>query len=229
MTAPTFLLEPAATLLDEPVRIRLFGLPPGVPVGITLRAETFNAEAAAEFASDQAGVVDVGAAAPRRGDYEGVDPMALFWAARFDEGSGFDSMATALAALEPVRYTLRAELDGAPVASTTFVRRVQGYGVACSAVRDGRIRGAFFSPAGATSCPAVLVVGGSDGGTRFQYVAALLAAHGFAALALGYFAHEDLPAELVEIPLEYFVEGIEWLRRRPEVGGRRVGVLGHAL
>ncbi len=226
MTAPAFLLEPAATLLDEPVRIRVVGAPPGATVRMTLRAETFGAEAAAVFASDETGVVDVGAATPLGGDYEGVDPMGLFWAARFDAGIGFHSMVVALAELEPVRYTLRADIDGVPVAPMAFVRRVQGYGVMRSAVREGRLRGTFFSPAGATSCPGVLVVGGSDGGNNFQYVAALLAARGFAALALGYFALEDLPAELVEIPLEYFVTGIEWLRRRPEVGGRRIGVLG---
>ena len=65
-----------------------------------------------------------------------------------------------------------------------------------------------------------------DGGNNFTFVAALLAARGFAALALAYFADQDLPREFVGLPLEYFAEAIEWLRSRAEVGGRRIGVLG---
>jgi dienelactone hydrolase len=76
------------------------------------------------------------------------------------------------------------------------------------------------------AAPAVVVLGGSDGGNHFQYVAALLAAQGFAALSLPYFAYEDLPGDLVEIPLEYFEEAMNWLRERPEVDGDRIGVLG---
>jgi dienelactone hydrolase len=70
------------------------------------------------------------------------------------------------------------------------------------------------------------VLGGSDGGNLYEFVAALLAAHGMAALALAYFAYDDLPRELIGLPVEYFGEAVQWLGQRPEVGRARVGVLG---
>ena len=221
-----FVLEPESARVDEKVRIRLIGLAPDASVRIALRAETFRAEAAADFRADAQGVVDLSAATPIAGDYDEPDAMGLFWAARFDPDAGFHGVIESLARLEPLDYVLRATADGATIATMRFARLIHARGVVRSDVRDGRLRGTYFAPAGAASCPAVLVVGGSDGGNYFRWVAALLAAHGFAALGLSYFADDDLPAEMVEIPLEYFVEAIIWLRARKEVAGRRVGLIG---
>ncbi len=38
----------------------------------------------------------------------------------------------------------------------------------------------------------------------WEHAAALLASHGYAALALAYFGVEDVPKDLINIPLEYF-------------------------
>jgi dienelactone hydrolase len=56
--------------------------------------------------------------------------------------------------------------------------------------------------------------------------AGVLARHGFAALALAYFAMESLPPYLHEIPLEYFETAISWLTAQPGVRGEGVGVIG---
>jgi dienelactone hydrolase len=76
----------------------------------------------------------------------------------------------------------------------------------------------------------VLVFSGSGGGLGglggVESSAALLASHGFATLALAYFRYEDLPAELVDIPLEYFLEGIDWLRKNVPSPPDRVAVMG---
>jgi uncharacterized protein len=53
-----------------------------------------------------------------------------------------------------------------------------------------------------------------------------LAARGFTTFSLAYFQAPGLPADLVEIPLEYFARALDWLRRRPEVDAERVAVLG---
>jgi dienelactone hydrolase len=74
----------------------------------------------------------------------------------------------------------------------------------------------------------VLVTGGSEGGLDpfVRLAASLLAAHGHPALALAYFGEPGLPAQLRNIPLEYFRRALEWLRARPDVHGRRVVVEG---
>jgi dienelactone hydrolase len=207
-------LDPAHARLDEPVRLTLTGLPPRSQVTIRLRAVTLRAEASAAFVADDTGTVHV------------TEPMRLFTEAVFDEGADVLSMVEHLASLAPLEYRLDAEVDGAAAASHVFERETLAPGVARTEVRGGRVRGALFAPSGANAAPAVVVLGGSDGGNTFQYVAALLAAQGFAALSLPYFAYEDLPTDLVEIPLEYFEEALAWLRERPEVDGGRVGVLG---
>ena len=55
---------------------------------------------------------------------------------------------------------------------------------------------------------------------------ALLAARGYAVLDLMYFGRDPLPRELIEIPLEYFAAGLDWLRSHPATSGVRIGVFG---
>jgi dienelactone hydrolase len=47
-------------------------------------------------------------------------------------------------------------------------------------------------------------------------------------LSLAYFSEPGLPAQLQSIPLEYFRRAIDWLRRQPQVHGRRVVVAGES-
>jgi dipeptidyl aminopeptidase/acylaminoacyl peptidase len=56
--------------------------------------------------------------------------------------------------------------------------------------------------------------------------AALLAGHGFAALALAYFYIGSLPDRLAGVPFEYFGGAIRWLQDQPLVRGDRLGVNG---
>jgi dienelactone hydrolase len=219
-------IRPVDALLDQPVAIEATNLDPGSRVRLRLRNHTLRAEAHAEFIASAEGVVDVASHPPVAGDYEGTDAAGLFWSARFDAGSDVVSMVDALSRLEPLAYTLAVSADDGRGATANFTRRLVGADVVQTPVREGRIRGTLFAIKGATRAPGVIVLGGSDGGNLWAFVAALLAAHGMVALSLPYFAFEDLPQDLVEIPLEYFGDAIDWLRTRPEVGTARVGVLG---
>lgn len=51
-----------------------------------------------------------------------------------------------------------------------------------------------------------------------------MACHGFAALALAYFAYDDLPVEPEYLDLEYFEEAAEWFRNHPSVVSNGVGL-----
>lgn len=219
-------IRPTDALLDQHVAIEVSEVTPGGRIRIRLRNHSLKAESSAEFLADQRGVVDVARHAPVAGDYEGVEPAGLFWAARFDAGSDVVSMIDTLGRLVPLAYTAMVGVNDRESVSADFTRRLVGANVIRTSVRDGRIRGALFAMKGATDAPGVVVLGGSDGGNLYEFVSALIAAHGIAALSLAYFAYEDLPKDLIEIPLEYFGEAVQWLRRRPEVGRARVGVLG---
>jgi dienelactone hydrolase len=213
-------------LLDQPVAIEVSEVNPGSRIRVRLRNDSLNAEASAEFVANDRGVVDVAGQPAIAGDYSGIEPAGLFWSARFDAGSDIVSMIDTLSRVEPLAYTATVSVDGRDDVSMNFARRLLAANVVRTAVHEGRIRGTLFALKGATNAPGVIVLGGSDGGNLYAFVAALLAAHGMAALALAYFAHEDLPEDLIAIPLEYFGEAVQWLGRRPEVGDARVGVLG---
>ena len=215
---------PTDARLDETVAIRLTDLAPHSLVHLLLRNHVLKAEARADFVASADGIVDVAVDAPVGGDYAGVDPGGLFWSARFDAGADVVSMVGALTELKPLNYTLT--VTGGADASMNFSRKLLPQNVVQTSVRDGRIRGTLFAREGLSNAPGVIVLGGSDGGNVWTFVAALLAAHGIAALSLAYFAYDDLPRELVEIPLEYFGDAVDWLRRRPEVGAAGVGILG---
>lgn len=83
----------------------------------------------------------------------------------------------------------------------------------------GLVATLFYS---GTPASAIIVLGGSSGGIR-ESRAEQLAAHGFATLALAYFACEHLPPTLKQIPLEYFEKAIQFLR---EMGLQRIGIWG---
>ena len=222
----TISVTPLEARLDEPMTLHVSGVAPGARVLLRLRNHRLKAEAVATFAADDEGTVNVATHAPIEGDYAGIDAQGLFWSARFDDGADAATMISALSSLEPLTYTATAIVDGVEAARLDFTRLLLPPNIVRTSIRDGRLRGTMFAAPVATGTPAVIVLGGSDGGDLYTFVAALLAAHGFVALSLAYFGSDDLPASLIEIPVEYFVEAVTWLRARPETGTSKLGVLG---
>ena len=93
-------------------------------------------------------------------------------------------------------------------------------------MREDGLVGTFFKPVGeSVHFPAIMVMGGSGGGLS-EGSAALFASHGYAALALAYFRAEQLPADLLRIPLEYFETAMHWVLTQECVDPARLGVTG---
>ncbi|HKS21697.1 MAG TPA: acyl-CoA thioester hydrolase/BAAT C-terminal domain-containing protein [Thermoanaerobaculia bacterium] len=55
---------------------------------------------------------------------------------------------------------------------------------------------------------------------------ALLASHGYAALAVAYFGIAPLPDDLDRIPLETVDRAVAWLRAQPSVDPKRIAIWG---
>ncbi|MFI9010170.1 acyl-CoA thioester hydrolase/BAAT C-terminal domain-containing protein [Actinosynnema sp. NPDC053489] len=204
------LVNPRSAPLDAVLGIRVVDLPPDERVVVS--ASTGDWASSAVFLADERGVVDLARHAPVEGDYSGVDPMGLFW-----------SMTRTG---EPAGPTL-VEVVG--VGKVELERRTVPEGVRRTEVRENGLVGVLYEPDDGEAHPGVLVLGGSEGGLR-EPDAALLAGHGFAALALAYFGLPDLPDDLVEVPLEYFGTALDLLASRPggsaEGGPVAVGVVG---
>ena len=71
----------------------------------------------------------------------------------------------------------------------------------------------------------VELLGGAGG--LWEFKASLLASHGFAALALAYFAYEDIDEFPSSVDMEYFEEAANWLSSHPKVLPHGIGV--HAI
>jgi len=95
-------------------------------------------------------------------------------------------------------------------------------------IAEGGLVAQYIRPEGATGrLPALIVLGGSEGGTNWvRRTGALFAAQGYAVLALSYFRADGLPPGLELIPLEYFGRGLSWLAAQPGVDPGRMGIYG---
>ncbi|MGH7940952.1 MAG: acyl-CoA thioester hydrolase/BAAT C-terminal domain-containing protein [Limisphaerales bacterium] len=227
-TQPAIQIIPDQAFIGEPARILLQGFPKNTPVNVDVRqTNTYGhfSESHAQFLTDRHGCVDVTKQAPLSGTYQHRDPFGLFWSM-----SVFRSDAVAKprrgAPLQPVAFQFTASINGHTLATTEFRRLLLAPGVRRIPVHDGKLRGALFVPAGKFPHPAVIVLGGSEGGLSTELAASYLASKGFAALALAYFRYDDLPKNLENIPLEYFGEAIHWLQSQPEIRPDKIAVLG---
>jgi dienelactone hydrolase len=207
--APRLHLSPPAPSLDTVLRIRLDGLPAGGQV--TIRASQSDPRgrpwrSAASFTASADGTVDLSRDAPAGGSYRTADPMGLVWSM---EPAGGPAVRPA-DFLAPTPLLVRADLDGTEIGAARCARLRVPAGLTRTEVRAGGLVGTLYAPAGAPA-PGVLLLGGSEGGMH-EDDAALLAAHGYAVLALAYYGLPGLPAALRDIPLEYFGRALGYLQ-----------------
>jgi dienelactone hydrolase len=213
---------PTRALADEPFTVVLSGLTPRSDVTIEVQLDnclggawrgTFSASADASGVRDLAAVALTGFAEP--------DPTALLWAAE-PEGE----LNPAAANAEDAHGVLRVLEGEREVAAREFTRVFRDRGVTCTELA-GPVVGALYLPAGPGPHPAVMTVSGSGGGIAREE-AAMLSSRGFACLALAYFNYPGRPPELVDQPLEYFGQGLDWLAAQPQVRAEAIAVQGHS-
>ncbi|HTX77178.1 MAG TPA: acyl-CoA thioesterase/bile acid-CoA:amino acid N-acyltransferase family protein [Terracidiphilus sp.] len=221
----TLELTPPQVMNDESAAIRVTGLQPGQHVA--LRSDLVDGEdqawtAEAEFVADVSGTVDATRQAPMKGSYKTVSAMGLVWS--MTPATKNVHIYRPPHNLAPQTIAFHLLVDGKEAATAQLQQLAVAAGVRRTKV-EGALRGEFFAPAGEGKHAAVLVLGGSEGGTPTGR-AAWLASHGYAALALCYFRCEGRPDTLLRIPLEYFQQALGWLMERPEVDGERLGVMG---
>ena len=212
-------------LFDAPIAIVLEDLGPGVPATITATSEMWGRvwRSHATIIADDAGRVELIRDAPVTGTYSGVSGMGLFWS--MAPVSGQSVPAPSDWAMRPSIVRIEAETSGGRRAEATLERRLAGPGVTRRPIREAGVVGTLFLPPGAGPHPAIVVLGGSDG-VLPEHRAALVASHGYAALALGYFRGPGLPTELTEIAVEYFENAVRWMRAQPWLRDRYLAVWG---
>ncbi len=236
LAAQTLEVSPARVMADEPAAIRASGLEPNEHV--VIRASLTDGAGArwaaqAEFVAGERGSVDASQQAPVAGSYKEVSALGLIWSMLPVLKSVQTYTAIRDLGPQPIEFQLLRKNQ--PVASAQLEQVTLADGVRRLPVSDDRLRGVFLippenappgnAPPRSDRHPAVLVVGGSEGGVPLRR-AAWLASHGYAALALAYFRYQDLPPQLEAIPLEYFQRALAWMAQRPEISGDRFAVMG---
>ena len=221
---PALRVEPADALVDVRRRIVASGLPAGrVSLQSRLRhPDGSEWQANAEFEVGADGVLDLDAMAPVAGDWDAMDPMAVVWALRRTAAPVTPSLSDETRALS-VDLTLH--WPGASL-QTQLVQRFEAEGVIRREL-DGPLSGTRYTPAGPGPHPVIVVFNGSGGGVARQR-AALYAARGYEAVALGYFKSPGRPDHISDTPLEYFEAALDWVHAELEPARGFVALTGQS-
>ena len=217
---------PAAAALVDPVHVSVSGLPPAGLVTVQARALDRQGQpwvSAATFRASAAGTLNLATAVPVSGSYHVADAAGRLWSLHPAPGTkaatGFLTPAAGFA----VRLSV---LTGGRVRATATLQRRWQVTVSVQTVRRDGFAGLLYTSAAVRpGAPAVVVLGGSEGGYD-AVPAAALAMAGYPALALAYFGEPGLPQCLCSIPLEYVARAVAWLRAQPAGRGRPVVLYG---
>lgn len=208
------------TLADAPLGIRIAGL--GHDERVTISAATTDGsgrdwQSFGTFQADARGVIDLASATPSAGTYSEPDAMGLFWSMV----SASPASGNFLPPAPAMQVTLTVRDQDRTLATRRLTRQYLMPGVTMRSLtlaRDGFI-GRYYAPPATTPRPAVLAFAGSAGGLTpiLDAVGPLLASHGFPTLTIAYFGLPGLPTTLANVPLEYFIGALGWLRSQPGV------------
>lgn len=218
-------VTPERGLLSARRSIRVTGAIPGSLV--SLRAESMRGverwAAEATFLVDSHGAVDLDTVAPMSGDYRVPDAMGLFWAQARETANGGSSEPEDVTAPIVTRLTARLVpgtgsyladrvASGDETTEASVEQHLLAPGVRRTEVRAEGLVGTLFQPAGPGPFPTIIVMNGSGGGIN-EARAALYAAEGIQALALGYFRAPGLSHYISRTPLEYFERALAYVTR----------------
>ncbi len=218
-----FWVEPQQVLVGDPVSIRASGLASGQVASLRVSGQdqfgnTWSSEAS--FRADAAGTIDTSRDAPVEGSYQGVDQAGLFWSMSVHQTGQMVSPFPAIRTL-----TVSLSVDGQVVESQEVQRTGQ-----VDLVKENLtapIVGVFIRPKEITEpTPAVIVLGGSEGGYNEGWAAVIASKIRMPTLALAYFGRPGLPSTLENIPLETIEKAIDWLSHQPLVASDRIGIVG---
>jgi dienelactone hydrolase len=147
--------------------------------------------------------------------------MGLVWSMRARGTAG----PPAATPVEDLTVAITATGPGNLRAEGHFIQQHLAPGVTRREIRERGLVGTLFTPPGPGPHPAIVMLAGSGGGIM-EARAALFAAHGYTAFALGYFGVPGLPPRISGTRLEYFAEGLDWLRETCRPRGDFVAVAG---
>ncbi len=237
-SAASLVVTPASSGADAPVTLRVQGMAAGTAAQVSVSSTdagglVWSASAPFSVGSDgslrradsRTSAPETSSVGTRSGD---VASDATSLVATMQPPPGAASTPGAFYAWGQSAATFTWSVKAGDQSATTATSRSQGPGGLAVQhllqAKDG-VAGTFAAMPGGGRHPAVLALGGSEGGDQ-SGLAIALAARGIPTLAQAYFKEPGLPATVSRIPLETFDHGLDWLRARPEVDPDRIWVIG---
>lgn len=220
-------VHPDIVQSDERFQLRVEGLPISVEVEIsaTMADEDGNEWRSSATYSTTDGTLALDQSSPVQGPFDRADTMGLLeWMQPIDDDVDVPYRLPEEAVLE-----FTASVNGTPLGSSSMTRTVADPRVKSAPVSDDLV-GTLYLPPETDRAPGVILLHGSDGRPLDEH-ARLFASRGFASLALKFFNfigqdEQDLPVELVNIPVDYVDRAVDWMLSHDAVEGPQVGVYG---
>ncbi len=219
-------IHPETGLIDVERRIVISGAKPHEKITVSSKTLRDGNEwvASADFTADAKGTLDLSRNAPQSGDYQAVSSMGLIWSQNHNKGGMLPLFNNDFS--EALITNIEAKTSE-HTAQAQFTQSLMAEGVTREEVRENGLVGVLYRAAGNQAAPTIMIMNGSGGGIN-EPRAALYASHGFHALALGYFGAEGLPKYISNTPLEYFSQGLDWLRDNVKIKNDFIAVSGQS-
>lgn len=234
---PILSVSPSRAMVDEKLKVLVENLPPGLPVtlhSLHLSEDNDYWEAYGHYVSDHRGVVSVPDDISFGGTYTGKEAMGLIWSMRPVPDGRKDLRLRKNDVSTPLLVNISVysghEAQGfrsrTPLASTVVERWYMAPGVKRVIINERGVQGTLFIPPGPGPFPGLLDMWGGGGGL-VEYRAALLASHGYVAMALLYLSSRDM--RLDKQKFSYFETAFNIIKEHPQVAADKVGMFGLSL
>jgi hypothetical protein len=217
---------PDAIVNGESVEVDLSGFTPGDRVTIEAELNDLTdgvARSRAVFAVPEDGTINLSRDRPVEGTYQGADAAGLFWSMR---SAGSDPAV-------PIGLSIRARVGDRIVAQDRANIAPLPPGVIMRDI-DEFTGARLYRPERPGRYGVIILLGGSEGGSDFgRRMGPILAARGFATLALPYYvagwSREELPGlpcAFVNIPVDRLENVRRWIESQDDLDPARIGLHG---
>jgi uncharacterized protein len=97
-------------------------------------------------------------------------------------------------------------------------------------VTEAKMFANYFPVQGSGRRPAILLIGGSEGGLARDLIrqAVLLQRAGYNVLHVAYHNAPGRNPQLADVPLEEFTNALDWLKRQPNIDPDSIGIIGYS-
>jgi len=217
------LVTPEKVLIGEPISIKVRGVSEGQIITLTISGHDQFGNlwlSKASFKPDQSGTIDTAKHAPSSGSYEGIDQAGLFWSMTCNNPCDIVSPFAIMPKLI-VSLFIDGEKKEERIVERIVYLDIERYDV------TEPIVGVCYKPHElSTPSPALIVLGGSEGGYNAGWASIIASKTRLPTLALAYFGSKGLPLTLENIPLETIERAIAWLNGQRFVKKDSIGIVG---